>query len=1509
MFLTHKRSGFILFIGLFLVLILSFSLMIDGVDAKAWGETFTIKTFADLETFLTRLEDGYYYADTITITGNSDIDCGEYVHTIINFNEIKDKYPEEAGVSIIFDVGLANIYNPEGEPINQEEHYGLFSNVKYAEKSKLAVYYKVTLDAGEGTAKSEIDYYRYSEEAKLPEVIAPEGKTFVGWREKGTESIVTKISATSWGVKSYEAVYELNSEGEGGGEVEPDEPENDDTTITYPIVYIDNLGGSGIDSLVTTYTVNEELVLGNLEKEGFDFVGWCSGETKVEKLNATLQDGLLGEDDKITLTAVWELKNPIVGALTPISKLYDGGNSILELPLEHSLLDSLNVTYKWYKKGCDGVFSEDKKLSFCDVHEGEYMVKALLTHQASGLNKEVASEYVKVQISSKVLSVKQLSGDFSLNKTYDTTAAFHGTINANEHFELQGVIAGDEVSIKNVVAEYSSSKAGAVELNVSFSELKGSDISNYVFDSCSLIYSTFISKKSVVLEKISSPDLSKDYDGTTNVEYEFKQGKDFNINGILEDVEVNLSCKYLDSNATTNARVELNVVLQNDNYIVENSTLNFDGVITPKDITLNKLSSPSIIKDYDGTDATDYNFQKGIDFDIVGLIEDIEISLSAKYSSSVANAATKIVLTINVLDSNYILEDNTLEFNAVISKRKITITKANTPNIAKVYDGTRVVDYKFNQGADYVINGVVDGEVKKVNYYSLYDNANISASNVVVLFGEIVFNDGASIDNYEYTAESIELYFNASITPKNVVVSGKNIVRTYEDKENLVDEIPTGVNDEKIKVRYIRETGNNVGQYKYVGVEAVLPIDTNYTLSFIASESIYEIVPSVPSIEFPTFNARVYDEHIALVDETLVDSERYTKNGDEYLYKYGVFKWTNPSDVACVANTTGYQMVFVPSDTINYDYTMVENYDATQNTITRFVVISISKATPVPTDIQDSFIMQIGMRYNKLQLPTGWSIAVDSEISSSSVASGEPDTSATFQNALVYEHDDSGNYQSIYKDLVVNFVLSEVVFVNGENQSTGNYVNVIRNLNDSITIRISLINPFEKEGYKVSEWTLEDGTRIFPSVVDTNTYDIVNADLIKAQIFVNVGIVARSDIKVEYRHYYENMSGGFDEENMDAVVKTGTADATIAISYDDLIAKQGFNFKKTTLLGGDQEIDSFVVSPRGDSIVAFYYERKSISISYIDSQYSGLPHEGSLPSSKVAKYGVPFDIDQPTSYLVYGYSFVGYTDGVTMENGALKKITDLEYTVSDDRDIVEFNLCLKAQTNTLYIINRHVGEECVTERHYGTTGTMVDITNLEYEGHKRYAHEMEKLNGLISGNVLDEEGNLLKGEILTLVVYYKVESFIVSMPEEFGSELVIVEYGKEVVLPSAPEVEGKEFVGWLINGVLYGANESITMPASDIVITAKWQSTNADTESDKVEEDNNQDSTDSNTSIEGSEDDSGLSSGAVIGIIAGAVGFVVVAGIISAIVAKRQKKHADLISKLQIVNRNMFKKH
>ena len=120
--------------------------MIAGVDAKAWGETFTIKTFADLETFLTRLEDGYYYADTITITGNSDIDCGEYVHTIINFNEIKDKYPEDAGVSIKFDVGLANIYNPEGEPINQEEHYGLFSNVKYAEKSKLAVYYKVTLD-------------------------------------------------------------------------------------------------------------------------------------------------------------------------------------------------------------------------------------------------------------------------------------------------------------------------------------------------------------------------------------------------------------------------------------------------------------------------------------------------------------------------------------------------------------------------------------------------------------------------------------------------------------------------------------------------------------------------------------------------------------------------------------------------------------------------------------------------------------------------------------------------------------------------------------------------------------------------------------------------------------------------------------------------------------------------------------------------------------------------------------------------------------------------------------------------------------------------------------------------------------------------------------------------------------------------------------------------------------------------------------------------------------------
>ncbi|MBQ8178723.1 MAG: hypothetical protein IJ033_06010, partial [Clostridia bacterium] len=1071
--------------------------------------------------------------------------------------------------------------------------------------------------------------------------------------------------------------------------------------------------------------------------------------------------------------------------------------------------------YKWYKKGSLDVVSTQDGIAFCNVESSEYMLELTAEHPSSGLGKKVASEYVSVVISAKEISVQKLEGDYDLSKTYDTTKTFVGDVAKDVHYQLDGIVLGDDVAVESVFAEYVSAQVGNTTLSVTFEGITGADASNYTFSGALLNYDTLISAKAVSLKKLSSPNLNKEYDGTTDVAYAF---------------------------------------------------------------------------------------ERGVDFELVGVLEEIECVCSAKYSVA-SVGESKVVLSVEINNLNYSLSLSTLEFDATIGKKELVPIKLSSPNISKIYDGTKSTFYNFTYAVDFTMSGAIDGEIKSVGYTAFYDSANVIASKVVLIVGEIEFNDGASLDNYEYVSNAYDLYFDASITPREIALSGQDFVREYEESENLVDTIVTGVGAESIKVRYIRESGNVVGEYAYIGVEFVAPVNSNYALKFVPDGKIYKIIPSVPIIVFPTFESRDYSESVTLKDEVLIDDTNYQKETDGYVHKMGVFRWAQPSIVANANDEVGYDMVFAPNDTINYDYSSVEGFDQNTKNVTRKVVLTIFKATPTPTPIADSFVIPIGMRYNKLALGEKWSIVESDLLTSSSVASGEENQTVTFENALVYEHDDSGNYHKVYKDLVVSFVLPKIVFKNGENSAEGNQVEVIRNLNGSIAIRIALQNPFAKEGYKVSEWTLADGTKIYSNGADTQTYDLLSPDLVKLTIAIEVNMVARDDVRVEFRHYYENLSGGYDDENVEVALVFGTANVTRGISYSDLKVKKGFSFTKATLTESEESIENFVVSPSGDTVVLFYYVRKTIMVNYVDTLYCELPHEGALPETKEVKYGVPFGIGQPLNYLVYGYNFVGYTDGVTMEDGALKVISDVEYVVTDDIESVTFTLRLAPSTNTLYIINRYVGDECVSEKHYGTTGASIDITNVEYVGHDRYAHENEKLKGVISGNVVDEDGNVIKGEVLTLAVYYKVESYIITLPSEVDGDFLTAEFGKEIILPSAPEQqEGKEFLGWVINGVLYSAVESFVMPASDVVITARWQDEVADGEgnvgSGAEDESTSTDESESTAEV--------LSSGAIIGIVAGTAALIVIVAIISAVVTKRQKKRQELIYKLQEVNRNMF---
>ncbi len=1374
----------------FALLIAIFSLNTVNTVTRAAGEI-DVNDAASLQTFLTKLrKNSSEYNGCIVSVGNTQaIDMGDYPHGSFSLAGIDNISGEECNTEIHINVPIINVTNYQGDSDPNAPHYGLFSGV---EGSLIWVYYKVSFNLNGGTSNELFSEYRATVEKVLPSVSAPEGKKFLGWVEEGSGEYVTKISTTAWGVKNYVATYENDAT-----EPEiPEGPENDPQPVSYPVVYENTLNASGVDTLSTSYIVGEELTLGSIEKEGFVFGGWSINGVKVERLEAVLQEGMLSEDDKIYLRAIWELETPVMGELSPIIKQYDGSERELAVSLSQPALNELSVGYSWYKVlGEEQVLcSNESSINVKNVSDsGSYKVVVALTH-ASGLAKTIESENITVSITKASLEVVVNEGEFNLSKPYDGTTDCDEAFNLWEHYLLNGVVGEEEISTTVLSKEYASKNAG---------------------------------------------------DGSVNV-----------VVSITGD----------------------DAVLSNYEY--QETELSFKAIINKKEVTFKKLSSPDITKIYDGTDDVDYQFVEGVDYLVSGFVGSVEYALSAKYTSKSAGKNAKVILTINYDDDNHFVIAETLEYDAVIEKVTLMAKKLSTPYLVKEYDGTVALKgYEFIYGDDFVLEGAVAGEIEKVNYVANFDNENISAQKVVLVLMDIVFSESASASNYDYYKGTLDLYYDATITPKEIVVSGENREREYEEKEDLVCLIPTGVMEETVKIRYIREGGNSVGEYLYVGAEFMAPVNANYSLRFEGKGYKYTINKTSKVVVFPSFVEREYDPSISLNDEVLIDGDSYEKAGEEYLHKYGTFKWVDGSVIPSALNEIGYEMTFAPYDVSNYDYSAMEGYDALNQSVSQRVVLRIAQATPVAPAVEEEYVLPVGSRYNKIALPSGWSFNVTSEITSSSIVSGEIGTSKIFEKALQYAYDESNNYKKLYKDITVYFVATELIYTcDGEISRSGNFISIERTLNEEIKINIELINPFEKAGYKVDKWVLSDGTEI--PYGENNTYHLTNSELIAMTLTIEVILEAREDVRVTFKHFYESVSGEYLEEECMVIEGIGTADTTVEIKDTDVKNMVGFNFVKSTLSNGE-ETDSYFVSPLGDTIIECYYARKTIVVEYVDNDYAELSPEGSLPVEKSVKFGVPFEIDQPLNYQILGYDFVCYKVGGT-------PVYNLSYTISEEVERVAFVVEYRPRENVLYYVYRWIDGEVEIIKNYGKVGETVSVENMAYVGHERTSGELESLSGVITGHVVDENGEVVKGSILSLHVYFKKLSYVLTLPKGLGSDVMQqIRFGETVTLPSALASEGLEFLGWDVNGEFFPADATFQMPATNVEIKPIWK------EATESEEDTQKE---------------GVNPGVIIGIVGGAIAFLIIVSIISAVVAKRQRNREKLISKLKIVNRNMFKK-
>ncbi|MBO5773397.1 MAG: hypothetical protein J6R44_01050, partial [Clostridia bacterium] len=606
-----------------------------------------------------------------------------------------------------------------------------------------------------------------------------------------------------------------------------------------------------------------------------------------------------------------------------------------------------------------------------------------------------------------------------------------------------------------------------------------------------------------------------------------------------------------------------------------------------------------------------------------------------------------------------------------IEKREITPKKISSPTITKIYDGSRAVNYTFSLNTDYVLEGALPNEEIDAKINSSYDSSNVDASSVTLIFESLLFGNNAISDNYSFKNSYYDLYFTASITPYVINLGNENFTKIYGDSDNLPKEILTGINEDKIDVEYTRVNGETVGKYAILGVEK-LSNNANYLINFIGNSFLY-IEKKTPTLVFPAFKDINYNPNNTLIS-LVVATEDIVFDDNVYKHSLGNFSWENASLIPSVNFTEGYSMLFTPNDLINYDFSSLDGYDSTTQTIKRKVILKVLPIDPTPTEIPESMEVALGRRFSSISLPSGWSI-VEEVVSLSSIVNGSIGESQTFVGALVYDYDGTPNYNKIYSDLTIDCVLPNVTYsYGGQSVNSVNQTEVILTPNNEVSIKIKLENPFNKVGYLLSSWNIDGAiVPVSNNVSEGSIYELT--EIIKNEISIAVTLKAREDIKVTFRHYYENLELSFNEV-YDSLVERNdcVADSTYTISSIDLLEKDGFSFSHSTLNNSNESVDNFVISPLGDSVINLYYTRKNVSVNYVDDNYTSLNPTGSLPSCKVVKFGIPFIIDAPNNYNLQGYTFIGYTDGVTYEGEKLKLFKEGNYSVDTYVESITFSV-------------------------------------------------------------------------------------------------------------------------------------------------------------------------------------------------------------------------------------------
>lgn len=294
-----------------------------------------------------------------------------------------------------------------------------------------------------------------------------------------------------------------------------------------------------------------------------------------------------------------------------------------------------------------------------------------------------------------------------------------------------------------------------------------------------------IEQRRVYVEAADIKEINKTYDGTAELPKGFSNKEHFSLatgtdTGILEgekNIQLNVEAikgEYTDQHAGQKTINFSNFVLKNegagsgslDNYKLETDSIVGSGTIYQKELTIGIKAAP--IKEYDTSKALSSPYANKANLDLSGVLDKDAVNLqvkSANYSDANADVGKAYSYDVFIDNTDYKLTQGTnlpaitvsnngqtgviTANDGTITKRKVYVSLADTPNMVKTYDGNTsvkqdVTDKIIVRSGDLLDDGTeLNRDASVIN--ARYDNKD--AGNRTVTYNTQLKGDAAG--NYE----------------------------------------------------------------------------------------------------------------------------------------------------------------------------------------------------------------------------------------------------------------------------------------------------------------------------------------------------------------------------------------------------------------------------------------------------------------------------------------------------------------------------------------------------------------------------------------------------------------------------------------------------------------------------------------------------------------------------------------------------------------------------------------